>query len=146
MKPKFFLSFVLISLFIYDTFCQDGSNQAIKLSSNINTEGKESYPVLSPKGQLIFFTRQKNARDDQDIWISADQGNNDYAIPKKLQYPINDKGHNSLISLPNYNTLIIWGAPEKYFGVQVSNRIENGWSKPQDFFIRKIGMNNWSKP
>lgn len=135
-----FLSFIA-TLLINDSFCQQESNEAIRLSSTINTDGRESYPVLSPKGTLIFFTRQKSSRDDQDIWISTHQGDNNYSTPKKLQFPINDKGHNSLISLPNYNTLIMWGAPEKYFGVKVSNRTANGWSKPKNFFKRKIEKN-----
>ncbi|MFY0653652.1 MAG: OmpA family protein [Cyclobacteriaceae bacterium] len=138
MNQKLILLLLIAIFFIHDSFCQQDPKEAIRLSSIINTAGRESYPVLSPMGKLIFFTRQKSVRDDQDIWISTYLGDNNYSIAKKLQYPINDRGHNSLISLPNYNTLIMWGAPDKHFGVRISNRIENGWSKPKDFFNRKI--------
>ena len=141
MNLKTVLLFLVATLLINDSFSQVESGEAQRLSSTINTEGRESYPVLSPKGQLIFFTRQRSTRNDQDIWISAYEGDDNFSVAKKLQYPINDKGHNSLISLPNYNTLIIWGAPEKHFGVQISNRTANGWSKPKDFFKRGIEKN-----
>lgn len=115
------------------------------LGRNVNSTSDESYPVISPDGKILYFTREGHKgnteyrydKKDQDIWYSTLGADGKWARAKNIGLPINE-GYRSLVNAPNVNTLIVWGAPDGFSGVKISQRIASGWSRPETFFQYKI--------
>ena len=119
--------------------------KAEKLGITVNSKSDESYPVISPDGKRLYFTREghkgnleyKYDRRDQDIWYSEKTAGGGWSEAKNLGHPVNE-GYSSMINVPNINSLIIWGSPKGYIGVKMSQKTPNGWSKPADFYQLKV--------
>lgn len=115
--------------------------KAQKLSSAINSSSDESYPVISPDGKTLYFTREghqdnieyQEDKKDQDIWFAKLTPLGQWSKAKNIGCPVNE-GIRSLVNIPNINTLIIWGAPLGYTGVKISQRTATGWSRPRNFY------------
>ena len=107
------------------------------LPAAINSPTKEIYPVVSPDGQTIYFTRQIN-KGPQNIWSSDKQANGTWSVARALGKPINGEGHVSLVNIPNDNTLILWDGPSGHIGLTLSKRTADGWSNPQTFYQYKL--------
>ena len=119
--------------------------KAEKLGITVNSKSDESYPVISPDGKRLYFTREghkgnleyRRDRRDQDIWYAEKTPGGGWAEAKNLGHPVNE-GYSSMINAPNINSLIIWGSPKGYIGVKRSQRTPSGWSKPADFYQLKV--------
>lgn len=158
-KPLFVMMKQLIAcislLFIYQyTFAQNEKinylrnlqySKAEKLGITVNSKSDESYPVISPDGKRLYFTREghkgnleyKFDRHDQDIWFTEKTLGGGWSEAKNLGNPVNE-GYSSMINVPNINSLIIWGSPKGYIGVKVSKKTPGGWSKPSEFYQLKV--------
>ena len=119
--------------------------QAEKLGITVNSKSDESYPVISPGGKRLYFTREghkgnleyRRDRRDQDIWFAEKTPGGGWSEAQNLGHPINE-GYSSMINVPNVNSLIIWGSPKGYIGVKKSQRTPSGWSKPANFYQLKV--------
>ena len=127
--------------------------KAEKLGKTINSSYDEAYPVVSPDGKTLFFTRAGHPqnvdfaddRQDQDIWSAAKTNAKQWSNAINIGSPVN-VNNASLVNMPNINTLIIWGAPLGYTGVKISQKTAKGWSRPRNFYRhlsnqRKIAEN-----
>lgn len=122
--------------------------KAENLGENINSKYDESYPVISPDGKILYFTREghpqnidyRDDKRDQDIWFATRTAGGSWSLAKNIGKPINE-GYRSLVNAPNINTLIVWGAPQGYTGVKVSNRTAEGWTNPENFYRHKAKKN-----
>ncbi|EAY26378.1 peptidoglycan-associated cytoplasmic membrane protein, putative [Microscilla marina ATCC 23134] len=122
--------------------------KAEDLGGNVNSKSDESYPVISPDGKILYFTREghpgnieyKYDKRDQDIWYATMAAGGIWSLAKNLGKPVNE-GYRSLVNAPNNNTLIVWGAPKGYTGVKVSKRTSDGWTTPENFYRHKTRKN-----
>ncbi|WP_299458325.1 OmpA family protein [uncultured Microscilla sp.] len=122
--------------------------KAEDLGENVNSKSDESYPVISPDGKILYFTREghpgnteyKYDKRDQDIWYATMAAGGVWSLAKNLGKPVNE-GYRSLVNAPNNNTLIVWGAPKGYTGVKVSKRTTDGWTTPENFYRHKTRKN-----
>jgi outer membrane protein OmpA-like peptidoglycan-associated protein len=126
--------------------------KAEDLGENINSKYDESYPVVSPDGKILYFTREghpqnidyRDDKRDQDIWFATMAGGGTWSLAKNIGKPINE-GYRSLVNAPNINSLIVWGAPQGYTGVKISKRTTDGWTNPENFYRHKIKKSDKSE-
>jgi hypothetical protein len=60
-------------------------SEPLNMGAEINTTVQETYPVVSPDGKYLFFTRWTDNKNDMDVyWVSA-------AIIEKLRNDVNMK-------------------------------------------------------
>jgi len=111
------------------------------LGEGVNSSGFELAPVISPDGQILYFTRQKHSgnvgnSETQDIWYATKDSNNNFGKAINLGEPINTANNNALCAaLPDGQTLMVMN---KYLpngksenGISLSVKTEKGWSFPQ---------------
>ena len=82
------------------------------LGPNINSENTEIVPVISPDGNTIYINKRHpdNVGGDvyADIWYSQKDENGEWTPAKNIGKPLNNAGHNFVISVtPDGNTLLI---------------------------------------
>ncbi len=122
-----------------------------KLSAAVNSSFQEIAPVISPDGKTLFFTRdshpqnipeiQKNQKIyKQDVWYSKVDANGDFQGAVNIGAPINNAGHNSVLSISaDGNTLLLnnYYAPDgTQMGVlSVSKRQGDKWGQPDSVSI-----------
>lgn len=118
--------------------------QKESLGNAINTTDIEYGAVVAADGQTIYFSRRSSPKSESDIWYSQKTGDNTWSTPKRMPFPINNHGNNSVVSVsPDGNTLILNnrytndGLP-KGKGISMTHYTENGWSIPKD-----IPINNY---
>ncbi len=134
-------------LFIYVVFL---SAQALypekkeNLGENINSPFLESFPVISPEGNTLYFYRMhpKNTGglNDGDIWYSILQKDSTWAPAINIGPPLNNIGTNYVLSVtPDGNTLLLGNKylqdGETTKGVSYSTRTEYGWAFPKEIKI-----------
>lgn len=120
----------------------------------INTTAIEMSPYPSPDGKTLYFIRKNHPentgtnKDHEDIWFSKYENGN-LSKPEIMPPPLNNTGHNSVISSsPDGNTLIVKhkykedGSPGGS-GISKTNKTKNGWEIPKAIEI--IGYQNKNK-
>lgn len=125
--------------------------QAEDLGENINSKYDESYPIISPDGKVLYFTREghpqnidyRDDKRDQDIWYASMAGGGTWSLAKNIGKPVNE-GYRSVVNAPNINSLIVWGALQGYIGVKISKRAAGGWTNPESFYQYKTKRSNKS--
>jgi hypothetical protein len=98
---KFFLLFIAISLPML-VGAQNRYEPAERLSEAINSQFEESYPLLSPDGKTLYFTRFNphtagGRLMGSDIWVSHKDDNGDWQEAYLLPKSLNNKRHNVVI-------------------------------------------------
>ncbi|MBC7391460.1 MAG: OmpA family protein [Opitutaceae bacterium] len=124
------------------------SNMVVKkLERTVNSRFPEHGPLLSPDGQMLYFSRSfhpKNfggAEDYEDIWTSAwDNKNQKWEESKNMGIPFNNEEPNFINSIsPDGNTLLLGNAySEKGTvagGASISYKTAKGWSNPKRLVI-----------
>lgn len=111
------------------------------LGEGVNSPGFELAPVISPDGQILYFTRQKHQgnvgnSETQDIWYALKDSNNNFGKAVNIGKPINTANGNALCAaLPDGQTLMVMnkylpnGGSEN--GISLSVKTTKGWSFPQ---------------
>ena len=121
-----------------------------RLSENVNSPYKEIKPLISPQGDLLYFSRQNHPEnvggeeDIEDIWYSEkDEATGEWGIAKNIGAPLNNEGPNFISSItPDGNTAILllgnkYGKNGKMTaGVSVSTRTSEGWEEPMSLEIK----------
>ena len=121
-----------------------------RLSENVNSPYKEIKPLISPQGDLLYFSRQNHpenvggADDIEDIWYSEkNQSTGKWGVAKNIGAPLNNAGPNFISSItPDGNTAILllgnkYGKNGKMTaGVSVSTRTSEGWEEPTSLEIK----------
>ncbi len=96
----------------------EGLNTEIKserLSDKVNSPYKEIKPLISPKGNILYFSRQNHpdniggVDDVEDIWFSEkDAATGEWKEAENIGAPLNNDGPNFISSItPDGNTAIL---------------------------------------
>jgi len=118
--------------------------QIDKLDKNVNSEYKETRPIVSPDGQVLYFSRRNHPEnvggidDPEDIWFSEfDHAINEWMEAQNIGRPLNNPGANFISSISpdgNAMTVILGNQYQKNErmkpGVSISTKSSKGWSKP----------------
>ena len=121
-----------------------------RLSENVNSPYKEIKPLISPQGDLLYFSRQNHpenvggADDIEDIWYAEkDKTTGEWGVAKNIGAPLNNDGPNFISSItPDGNTAILllgnrYGKSGKMTaGVSVSTKTSEGWEEPMALEIK----------
>jgi outer membrane protein OmpA-like peptidoglycan-associated protein len=109
------------------------------LGSNVNSSYGEIGPVITQDGKTLYLDRWDHPANtpgsaNDDIWISHNN-NGSWEIAKNIGWPLNNKGHNFVLSIsPDENSMLVNGvytADGTTPGVSITNRTTNGWEIPQ---------------
>lgn len=131
----------------------EGLNTEVKserLSENVNSPYKEIKPLISPQGDILYFSRQNHpdniggADDIEDIWYSEkNKTTGEWEVAKNIGPPLNNDGPNFISSItPDGNTAILllgnkYGKSGKMTaGVSVSTKTSEGWEEPTALDIK----------
>lgn len=110
------------------------------LGPNVNSEGDELLPVITPDGQTLYLTRQGHAQNTgspemQDIWVSLRNPDNSWSLATNMGQPLNNADNNAVTSItPDGQTLLLLnkykedGSAE--IGVSFTRRNGETWGKP----------------
>ena len=116
---------------------------AERLSDNVNSEYNEVKPLVSPDGNILYFSRQNHPDniggidDREDIWVSErDKETGDWKKAQNIGAPLNNAGPNFISSItPDGNSLVLGNSYGKggkmKSGVSITNKTSKGWSKPE---------------
>lgn len=123
------------------------------LGKSINSKYDEVTPVISPDGKTIFLCRKEhpdNAGEvlKDDIWYARLKPDNTWSELKNIGKPLNNSGHNSVISVsPDGNTMLIMNTynedgSSKGPGISLAQRSKHGWIVPKTLVIEDYYNNN----
>ncbi len=122
----------------------------IALGPEINSEYNELRPLITPKANTLFFSRQNHpentggTKDDEDIWFSRrDSISGDWLQAQNIGRPLNNKGPNFISSISSDGNAMLLLLGNAYYsrnrmtqGVSMSVKNEDGtWSKPKNLDI-----------
>ncbi|MDN5203196.1 OmpA family protein [Fulvivirgaceae bacterium BMA10] len=119
-----------------------------RLNRNVNSSYPEIKPLVSPDGQILYFSRQNHPEntggqeDKEDIWYSEKDNNGEWTMAKNIGAPLNNEGPNFISSItPDGNTAVILlgnryeKSGKMKAGVSVSTRTSEGWTEPTSLNI-----------
>ncbi len=123
---------------------------SVRLSENVNSPYKEIKPLISPNGDILYFSRQNHpdnvggVDDIEDIWYSEkDKTSGEWQVAKNIGAPLNNEGPNFISSItPDGNTAILllgnkYGKNGKMTaGVSISTKTSEGWEEPISLEIK----------
>lgn len=138
---KNFLCLIISFLFVITVSAQKSEKE--NMGKAINTPDHiECYPVISPDGKTLYFSRDDGPSGDEDIYYSQldENGIWNKAVPLTA---LND-GNINIISYiyPDGNTILLHGSNNH--GPTYSKLTSNGWSAPEP--VKFESDVNWSKP
>ena len=121
-----------------------------RLSENVNSEYKEYKPLLSPDGQVLYFSRKNHPEniggidDDEDIWYSEKHPETgEWMKAKNMGPELNNEGPNYVSSVTPDGKSVLLLLGNTYLdngkmaaGVSVSSNQNGEWSKPEKLEIR----------
>ena len=107
-----------------------------------NTEENEKFCYVSADGNTMYVTRE-DGKNKSNIWVSKFDGKK-WGNLTKLPFPINNNGHNGIISASaDQNTLYLMntykpnGEPDKS-GISVTNKTKDGWEVPKTIDVENL--------
>ncbi|MFC2185889.1 OmpA family protein [Fulvivirgaceae bacterium LMO-SS25] len=140
-----FLSLCFCLIVISQAFAQGNKYiQQEPISEKVNSQYDELHPVISPDGQLLFFTIRFQPRniggelDPGDIWISELKGNDEWSKPENAGELWNNKGYNILYKFfdKGQKALLLNQNEANKSTIAVSSLQEGEWSKPISLTIK----------
>ena len=120
------------------------SSKPTNLGANINSSSNDVYPVISPDGQKLYFTRFNHPgntggeKAGMDIWVASLKPDGTWSPARNAGFPLNgaDPAENNYVvsALPDGNTLIV-GGDRSVKGLSASNNTGSNWSVPKPIEI-----------
>lgn len=119
-----------------------------RLTDKVNSSAEEFAPVISPDGNVLYFTRDNNpgigGLEKDDIWY-ASYRDNQWGPATQMPPPLNNNGDCGVISVSADNqTLLLRGDYNEKDTLKeelyISHYTKNGWEKPAKVVI--IGFQN----
>lgn len=116
--------------------------EKINLGNGVNTMAVDYVPLISADGKTLYFSRKRykgniGNTEKQDAYVSKMKEDGSWGLAYNIGAPINNSGHNSIISVStDENVLLINntykedGSPDGS-GISRSVRTENGWTLPK---------------
>jgi outer membrane protein OmpA-like peptidoglycan-associated protein len=125
----------------------EGVDRAENLGTLVNSKYSERVPIISPDGNLLYFTRKfhpENLGEENkdDIWVARKNYSDDkWEGTRNIGQPLNNKRHNFVIAVsPDNERLYLSssykGSPKD--GVSVARRRGNSWSTPVNLNIENM--------
>ncbi len=125
----------------------------IKLDSEVNSPAEESLPIVSPKGDKLYFVRTLHELNTggklsgQDIWMSNRRGDNSWSLASNSFPSLNNRLNNSVIGLSaDESSIYLINAynpnTEIMHGIAKSLLVGNDWSKPYEIKIPGLQSDN----
>ncbi|MFA0961793.1 OmpA family protein [Roseivirga sp. BDSF3-8] len=119
-----------------------------RLGPNVNSDFDELKPLVSPDGNMLFFSRQNHPdnvggiEDKEDIWYSEKGADGEWGEARNIGAPLNNEGPNFISSItPDGRSMVVL-LGNQYMpngkmraGVSMSNREGSGWSDPENIEI-----------
>lgn len=144
MHSLLFFFFVLVASFSRANPC-DTSRWASS-SGRLNTEAKESHPLLSADGQTMYFVRTNHLQnigeeDKADIWVSFRDSIGNWSNSVNIGAPLNNDNDNKIVGVNLSNDVLYMtgDANNRVFYSKYRNRT---WSQPKDLEIEGIANNH----
>lgn len=136
-----------LTTFDYTVKDVEGANKKItKEYLSFNTPENEKFCYVTADGNTMFVTRQIGD-EKSNIWISKYDGKN-WGNLTKLPFPINNSGHNGIISASSdQNTLYLMntykpdGQSDKS-GISVTTKTKDGWEVPKTITVDNLVNKN----
>lgn len=119
----------------------DEVDDPVNLGANINSPTDELAPLISPDGQLLYYTRQNHPdnlgdKGNQDVWCAKLGEDGQFLPAENIGAPINNERNNSICSVtPDGQTLLVLNVYKK-----------DGGSSKGLSFSHKEGADRWSFP
>jgi outer membrane protein OmpA-like peptidoglycan-associated protein len=119
-------------------------NDRQRLPDNVNSPAEEFAPVVSPDGNVLYFTRDDNpgihGLEKDDIWYSLYR-DNQWSPATKMPAPLNNNGDCGVISVSTDNqTLLLRGDYNEKDSVKeelyISRNTKSGWERPSKVVIK----------
>jgi outer membrane protein OmpA-like peptidoglycan-associated protein/tetratricopeptide (TPR) repeat protein len=86
---------------------------AENLGAPVNTEHDESFPFISPDGQVLYFSsRGHTGMGGYDIFMTKKTGPGKWSVPRNLGYPVNTPGDDNYL-IPVGEGNIAWYRPRR---------------------------------
>jgi outer membrane protein OmpA-like peptidoglycan-associated protein len=86
---------------------------AENLGAPVNTEHDESFPFISPDGQVLYFSsRGHTGMGGYDIFMTKKTGPGKWSVPRNLGYPVNTPGDDNYL-IPVAEGNIAWYLPRR---------------------------------
>jgi len=121
------------------------------LGSNVNSSHSELGPIIAADGKTLYFTRDEEAGNKQDIWYSKLDVNGNWGPAINMGKPLNNNGNNYLLSISPDNNLMYVGntyspnGDPLGSGLSISTKEQNGWSMPKALSIKDLkNVNKYS--
>ena len=117
--------------------------EPVRLSDKVNSaDYSEVAPVISADGKTLFVDRKGTPentfnKDQDDIWFSELDQNGEWTQLKNIGPPLNNEGHNFVISIsPDNNTVLVGNTYKEdgsalTQGVSISRKTSTGWEIPK---------------
>jgi len=123
-----------------------------QLGPEINSPYTEKSPVISADGRTIYFARDDDPanfinRDRSDIWYS-EFIDGKWTQAKQLPHPVNNGGHNFVISVtPDNNALLVGNTynadgSANTSGFSYTRKTMNGWEVPKEVIVENYYNDN----
>ncbi|MDH5368335.1 MAG: OmpA family protein [Cyclobacteriaceae bacterium] len=121
-----------------------------RLSDNVNSEYKEYKPLLSPDGEVLYFSRKNHPEntggieDDEDIWYSEKHPETgEWMKAKNIGSILNNEGPNFVSSITPDGKSVVLLLGNTFMengkmaaGVSVSTKQNGEWTKPKKLEIK----------
>jgi hypothetical protein len=122
----------------------------VNLGPQINSPFSELQPIISPDGQLLFFTMGAGHPDNigkdnlQDCYVSLRQPDGTWSAPRNLGSPINTDGNDAISGVsPDGNVLFIKNyAFNRTNGLCFARRVKNGTWRIDSITIQQFTNTN----
>lgn len=139
-----------VTTFDYETnFVEGAFVELTKQVLPFNTDQNEKYVYVTADGNTMYVTRQSNSGNNKKSNIyKTTLENGEWQAFQKLPFPINNNGHNSVISTSSdQNTLYLMNTynsdgSSKSSGISVSNKGVNGWEVPKTVEVKNLVNKN----
>ncbi|MEX1239020.1 MAG: hypothetical protein WEB30_04860 [Cyclobacteriaceae bacterium] len=115
-----------------------------KLSEDINSEGEECMPLLSPDGRTLYFSRLMYEQNvggkyaGQDIWVSTFDGGKWSKADNRNPAINNNRKNNAVVGISSDGKTLYYldvSPHEKLKGVYFSKNVMGNWSQPELILI-----------
>jgi outer membrane protein OmpA-like peptidoglycan-associated protein len=105
------------------------------LGAAINTKLGELAPVISHDGKTLYYVTDDD--EDQDIWYSSLQADQQWSQGKDIGFPLNTDKANFVVSVtPDHNRLVLGNHyKDNEQGISYSDRSSFGWAFPKTLEI-----------
>jgi len=121
------------------------------LGTNINTKYSDKIPIVSADESTLYYAMYDKTYETfkhQEVYFSKINSKGKFGKAQNIGRPINNGGHNYVLSVSaDNNTLIIgnlYNSEGEYdgTGLSISNRTKSGWSFPKKIEIENHYNNN----